>query len=122
MATPLLAGVVALILDANPGLTVAQIDSILEMTALDLGAAGKDNTYGAGRVDALAAVQAALSLVDVGVFDVSGRRIAIISSEEMAAGTHAYNWMVPQAVGNGIYFVRANVSSGTVTQRMTIVK
>ena len=162
MATPLLAGVVALILDANPGLTVAQIDSILEMTALDLGPAGKENTYGAGRVDALAAVQAALSmvgvadnpegigpagilistinpnpvndlasfeiytenpgLVDVGVFDVSGRRIAIISSQEMAAGTHAYNWMVPQAVGNGIYFVRANVSSGTVTQRMTIVK
>ncbi len=65
MATPLLAGVVALILDANPGLTVAQIDSILETTALDLGAAGKENTYGAGRVDALAAVQAALSLVGV---------------------------------------------------------
>ncbi len=61
-------------------------------------------------------------MVDVGVFDVSGRRIAIISSEEMAAGTHAYNWMVPQGVGNGIYFVRVNVSGRTVTQRMTIVK
>ena len=162
MATPLVAGVVALILDANTGLTVAQIDSIIEVTSLDLGTSGKDNTYGAGRIDALAAVQAALSMVglgdtpegvgpagilistinpnpvhdlasfeiytenpgtvDVGVFDVSGRRIAIISSEEMAAGTHAYNWMVPQAVGNGIYFVRVNVNGSTVTQRMTIVK
>lgn len=61
-------------------------------------------------------------MVDVGVFDVSGRRIAIISSEEMAAGTHAYNWMVPQTVRNGVYFVRVNAGGSTVTSRMIIVK
>ena len=62
MATPHLAGVAALILSANPELSVAQMDSIIEVTSLDLGSSGKDNTYGAGRVDAYAAVQAALEL------------------------------------------------------------
>ena len=62
MATPHLAGVAALILSANPNLSVAEMDSIIEMTSLDLGTSGKDNTYGAGRVDAYAAVVAALSM------------------------------------------------------------
>jgi hypothetical protein len=35
-----------------------QIESYLKSTAIDLGTAGADNTYGWGRVDALAAVQA----------------------------------------------------------------
>ncbi|PIE53274.1 hypothetical protein CSA37_02170 [Candidatus Fermentibacteria bacterium] len=61
MATPHLAGCMALMICANPGLTVAQIDSLLEVTAVDLGAAGKDNYYGAGRVDIYEAIQAALS-------------------------------------------------------------
>jgi subtilisin family serine protease len=58
MATPHAAGVVALMLDKNPGLTTVQIDSILETTAIDLGTAGKDNDFGAGRIDALNAVNA----------------------------------------------------------------
>ncbi len=62
MATPHLAGVAALLLSANPNLTVAQMDSIIEVTSLDLGTSGKDNTYGAGRVDAYQAVVAALSM------------------------------------------------------------
>ena len=62
MATPHVAGVAALMLSANPNLTVAQMDSIIEMTSLELGASGKDNTYGAGRVDAYQSVLAALEL------------------------------------------------------------
>lgn len=58
MATPHTAGVVALMLQKNHSLTMVQIDSILETTAIDLGAAGKDNDFGAGRVDALNAVNA----------------------------------------------------------------
>jgi serine protease AprX len=63
MATPHLAGVAALLLSINPELTVAQLDSLIEMTSLDLGSAGKDNTYGAGRVDAYQAALAALQMV-----------------------------------------------------------
>ncbi|MGB9719866.1 MAG: S8 family serine peptidase [bacterium] len=58
MATPHTAGTVALMLQKNPYLTRAEIDSILQMTAVDLGTAGKDNDFGAGRIDALAAVNA----------------------------------------------------------------
>jgi subtilisin family serine protease len=63
MATPHVAGVAALLLSVNPELSVAQLDSLMEMTALDLGTAGKDNTFGAGRVDAY---QAALAALEVG--------------------------------------------------------
>ena len=58
MATPHASGVAGLILDANHSLTPAQVRSILENTAFDLGTAGFDTIYGHGRLDALAAFQA----------------------------------------------------------------
>lgn len=58
MATPCVAGVMALMLQKNPGLTPAEIDMMLETTAVELGAAGKDNIYGSGRINALAAINA----------------------------------------------------------------
>lgn len=60
MASPHVAGVAALILAANSSLTPDQVETILKQTATDLGAAGRDNYYGSGLVNALAAVQAAL--------------------------------------------------------------
>jgi serine protease AprX len=60
MATPHIAGVAALLLEANPALDQAGVKALLESTALDLGPAGKDNQYGAGRARAFDAVQAAL--------------------------------------------------------------
>ncbi len=56
MATPHCAGLAALLLSKNPNLTVAQIDSIMQFTALDLGTAGKDTMYGAGRIRAKRAI------------------------------------------------------------------
>lgn len=58
MATPHTAGTVALMLQKNPYLTRQEIDSILQVTAVDLGPSGKDNDFGAGRIDALNAVNA----------------------------------------------------------------
>jgi subtilisin family serine protease len=57
LAAPHVAGVLALLLSANPNLTAAQQKTALTSTAVDLGAVGADNLYGWGRVDALAAYQ-----------------------------------------------------------------
>jgi serine protease AprX len=59
MASPFVAGVAALMLDASSSLTPAQVKSKLMSTAVDWGATGTDNDYGAGRVDAYAALQSA---------------------------------------------------------------
>lgn len=54
-ATPCVAGVIALMLEKNMALTPAQISRIIEETAANKPAT-KNNVVGAGRVDALAAV------------------------------------------------------------------
>ncbi|MCP3903480.1 MAG: S8 family serine peptidase [Planctomycetes bacterium] len=59
MATPHLAGVVALVRQANPDLSVEQVKQILFDTSTDLGEPGEDNDYGHGLVDAVAAVELA---------------------------------------------------------------
>jgi subtilisin family serine protease len=56
LATPVAAGTAALIVAKRPDFTAAQIDSTLQQSATDLGAAGRDNYFGFGRVNAGAAV------------------------------------------------------------------
>jgi subtilisin family serine protease len=58
-ASPIVAGVAALALSANPGLSVTQVVSVLESSADDLGPAGYDTTFGYGRVNAQRAVSEA---------------------------------------------------------------
>jgi serine protease AprX len=58
MAAPFVAGVAALMLDHNPMLTHPQIKSTLMTTAVDWGPPGRDIDYGAGRLDAYAALSA----------------------------------------------------------------
>lgn len=58
MATPFVAGTIALALQARP-MTPSQVKQLLESTAQDRGPAGKDNDWGAGLLDAYAFVAAA---------------------------------------------------------------
>lgn len=58
MATPCASGVMALLLQAEPNLSPAQIDSIIELTAVKIGNYKKNNITGSGRIDALAAINA----------------------------------------------------------------
>ena len=58
------AGVAALLLEADPNLTPADIDRLLETTAVKCqGLVTKNNYYGAGRIDAYEAITALLSTV-----------------------------------------------------------
>lgn len=59
-ASPIAAGVGALMMSARPDLSPSQIESLLYSSAVDAGAAGRDPYFGYGIVDAAAAVNAAL--------------------------------------------------------------
>ena len=58
MATPCVSAVLALLLQADPELTPADLDSIIELTAANAGNTVKNNITGSGRIDALAAINA----------------------------------------------------------------
>ncbi len=61
-ANPNLAAIAALVWGANLSLTGTQVRDILTETAMDLGALGRDDFYGAGLVNADAAVRRAYAL------------------------------------------------------------
>jgi len=56
MASPVVAGVAALMLSVDPDLTVNELKNNLYSTAVDLGTPGRDDLYGYGRINAQAAV------------------------------------------------------------------
>jgi subtilisin family serine protease len=58
---PIAAGVAALILSVEPNLTGDEVRHFLERSAKDLGAPGRDDYYGWGRVDARAALDMVLA-------------------------------------------------------------
>ncbi len=60
-ATPIAAGVAALILSVEPGLTNEEVRHFVECSVLDLGETGWDERYGWGRVDARAALDMVLA-------------------------------------------------------------
>jgi subtilisin family serine protease len=58
MATAYVSGLAALLLERRPGLSPGQVKALIEASALDLGAPDRDPEFGAGRVDALSALNA----------------------------------------------------------------
>jgi serine protease len=56
MATPHVAGLAALLVSQRPGITPAQIESIIRATARDIGTPGKDNDFGYGLIQPRAAL------------------------------------------------------------------
>lgn len=75
-SAPIVSGVYALMLSANPRLGAADLDRALFGTALDRGVAGFDMQYGYGRVDAGRAVIAALQSVAI---DTTGPQVSVVS-------------------------------------------
>ena len=61
-SSPLTAGIAALMVAANPSITVSEIENGLFSTSTDIGAAGDDNVFGHGLVNAQAAVNYAKNL------------------------------------------------------------
>ena len=63
-SSPMAAGVAALVWSVRPELRPVTVEEILAETAVDLGTPGRDDSFGAGLVDAAAAVEAAVEVVE----------------------------------------------------------
>ncbi|KAB2849051.1 MAG: S8 family serine peptidase [Ignavibacterium sp.] len=89
-ATPHAGGTAALLLSVNPNLTPADVSMILQTTSIEKGASGKDNRYGAGRIDAYAAYLLALSMIPVELtsFSASADQNSVILSWSTATETN----------------------------------
>jgi subtilisin family serine protease len=59
MASPIVAGLAGLVRDLRPDITAEQTKGLIEATAVDAGPPGRDVQYGAGLIDAEAAMRAA---------------------------------------------------------------
>ncbi len=158
-ATPFVAGICALILQARPGASPEGVMNALRSTARDLGEAGPDISYGWGLANGPAALgwfgtaveggamesaPTAFRLlapypnpfnprvvipfrvnesarVTIEVFDITGRKVAVVAHEPAAPGMHETVWNA-NGYAAGIYFVRARAGEYKETRRIALVK
>nr|QIH44523.1 S8 family serine peptidase [Vibrio ziniensis] len=82
-SSPVVAGVAALVMAANPNLSPDEVELVLEQSADDLGTPGWDTSYGHGRVNAFAAVTLALD-TDTQSVDTQAPEVVIVTPEQNA--------------------------------------
>jgi len=117
MASPHVAGVIAMMRFANPAITVDQVDALLAAGRLtdDLGAAGRDAATGFGLINASKAVDEALSLAGVDPTPVAGTVVAQPSHLDFGAlRTTAELQLVVQGAATGEGVVSVTSSSPAV--------
>ncbi len=120
MACPHLTGVIALMLSKDPSLTPEELDSIIELTCLDLGSVGRDNYFGAGLINALNAVNAIGSASVTGNFYCKnvGTATLIVTNITKAASwitsvsPTAFNVAVGDSQGVGVIIDTSGLSPG----------
>jgi hypothetical protein len=63
---------------------------------------------------------------NVGIFDVSGRRILTLVDRELDAGPHAFSWVGPSdgpvAMSNGVYFLGLEAEGSFVARRFVLMR
>jgi hypothetical protein len=69
---------------------------------------------------------AAAGVAELAVFDVAGRRVCTLLHGMLPAGTHRVLWdgrdAAGHAAGSGLYLYRLRTASGSLTQRMALVR
>ena len=136
MATPCVTGTIALMLSKDHELTPAQIDEILERTAIPL-SAHKSNDFGSGRIDALAAVNAIGNDGveefgdNVRVFPNPTNGIINVNANGLknivvfnALGQKVYETVENQIdlsqLGTGLFMLRIETETGEIVQRIMV--
>lgn len=59
--------------------------------------------------------------VDVAVYDLAGRRVATLVSDDLAAGRHELTWDV-QDIPAGVYLLRLTTGEGALTRRLVVAR
>lgn len=125
-ATPHVAGTCALLLSVNPFLTPAEVSMILQTTSIEKGPAGKDNRYGAGRIDAYNAYQLAASMIPVELisFIVSTDQNSVKLNWKTATELNNYGFEIQRSysvnnagelIWNNIGFIEGNGTTSEVS-------
>ncbi len=120
MASPQVAGAVALVLAAKPSMTAAEVKDLLERTAVDLGPPGFDVDYGWGMVDVEAAVAEALTVyAPPGVVEVTPSSLVFDSAAVQLSIAVRASGGAPVAVNSVVPSVDAGVNWLTATTGQT---
>lgn len=124
-ASPIVAGACAVLLAKDPSLTATQVETILKDTALDLGTAGKDNYFGAGRIQLAAAVAAVSTPLNVDRFETdktSGQAVntSILLSAAASGGTSPYQYKFYYQLGSSKTVIRDYASTDTATFKPSV--
>ncbi|HEU4375431.1 MAG TPA: S8 family serine peptidase [Telluria sp.] len=113
-ASPVAAGVAALMMSAAPSLDGAVIEQAMFSSAVDLGAAGRDPYFGYGRVNADAAVRAALAKVGGTPADTQAPTSAITSPAASSSVSGLVTVNVNATDNVGVDRVELKVNGGVV--------
>jgi len=120
-SAPEVAGVMALLLSADPALTVAELEQVLSDAATDLGTAGPDNDYGNGLVDARAAFDLLNLTPQLGIVDaVPPVNDGLIAFGETGVGTSSEQDLTLTNIGGGTLNIGA-LDLGNLADPFTLV-
>ncbi len=112
-SAPHIAGVMALLMDAFPAATVAEIEEAIRLSATDLGAAGPDNVYGHGLVDALAAFDFLSGDPDIEVHDTAApNNDLLVDFGSIGPGTSRSHTITLRNAGGGQLTISAVDATG----------
>jgi autotransporter-associated beta strand protein len=124
-AAPHVAAIAALMLQAAPTLTPAQVEATLESSALDLGTAGYDNAYGAGLARADYAIASVLTELNNGTLTIIGTSLADTIGLTTTGGALSVSYngvtVTPSGTINAIVFNGGANDSFTVNSLPTSV-
>jgi subtilisin family serine protease len=116
MASPHVNGVVALIRQANPNLSVEMIKQIIYDTAFDLGNPGEDNDYGWGMIDAYEAVT--MAMTDFGYVD--GYVTDASNSDPLQANVEVVGSMISVQADEEGYYLLGVPAESTYTLKASL--
>jgi subtilisin family serine protease len=122
-ATPHVGGACALLLSVNPNLTPSDVSMILQTTSVEKGDLGKDNRYGAGRIDAYQAYLLAASMIPVELtsFTAASNENSVTLNWSTATETNNSGFSIERknSLDESWMTIGFVPGSGTTTERMS---